>query len=278
MKSLIKRLLGQALIHKIRAGQYFLQSIYLGLGNTVECPLCRRTFSRFLDFAGTRGVWCPSCLSLPRQRLLYLYLMDQMSFFGSSLSVLHFAPERCLSRLIRHQKGIRYVTADLLVSLLPMCDRPDVVMSVTDIDFEDNTFDVVICSHVLEHVRDDRKAMAEILRVLRPGGWAFLQVPINAASGSTMEDPSLSPAQRALQYGFEDHVRLYGLDYPERLRAAGFHVSESDYVRHLDIRRYVLDSEETIYVCRKPDALGRSRSAGVGVSTSHGEGAERRQQ
>lgn len=253
MKTYIKHTIGQKNIYKIRAVQYFIQSLYLGLRDNVECPICGHSFSHFLDFAGTRNVWCPRCKSLPRQRLIYLDLKNNTSFFSSNLKVLHFAPELCLSRVIRKHDNIQYVTADLMTSFIPyLCEKPDIVMSVTDIDFKDSTFDIVLCNHVLEHVRDDGLAMREILRVLCKGGYAIMQVPINYESEVTLEDPSLSPQDRAIQYGFEDHVRFYGLDYKVRLQASGFIVEENFFVKTLDTKRFVLDEREAIFICKKP--------------------------
>jgi SAM-dependent methyltransferase len=128
---------------------------------------------------------------------------------------------------------------------------PDFIMSVEDIKFEDNYFDVVLGNHVLEHVRDDNKAMREIYRVLKKSGYAILQVPINIKSKATLEDPSLSPEERAAFYGYADHLRYYGLDYKDRLKDNGFIVQLDSYVKELNIDRYALDKNEVIYLCYK---------------------------
>jgi SAM-dependent methyltransferase len=131
-----------------------------------------------------------------------------------------------------------------------------IVMDITNIQYPNGTFDVILCSHVLEHVPDDRKALSELFRVLRPGGWAILQVPIVAAA--TFEDPSVTdPEEREKLFGQHDHVRNYGLDYRDRLADAGFSVTVDGFVRDLDeveTQRLGLMRHEDVYFCRKdPD-------------------------
>lgn len=255
MKKLLKRLLGPRVCRGLRSCQRSLLGLWYGRGNQVECPICGHSYSKFLRFGGRENDWCPSCLSLGRHRLLFLFLRDRMAFFRSQLRVLHFAPERCLAREIRRHPAIEYVTADLMVSFIhELCEAPDRVMSITDIGFGDGTFDVVIANHVLEQVEDDRRALREVYRVLRPGGYAILQVDVDCRRERTLEDHGYSPEERAKHFGFSDEVRLYGLDYGDRLAAAGFAVEVSDYVRQLDAARHALDQDEVIYVCRKLSA------------------------
>jgi SAM-dependent methyltransferase len=177
-----------------------------------------------------------------------------MAFLETPKKVLHFAPEACLYGLIRKAPLISYTTADLMVSFMHgICVKPDIKMSVMDIQSTDNVFDVVICIHVLEHVHDDGQAMREILRVLRPGGYAILNVPIDQTLAETDEDPTLGPEERAKRYGYADHLRLYGRDYADRLSASGFRVNPSRYGETVDAKRYGIDRSEIIYVCYKPE-------------------------
>jgi SAM-dependent methyltransferase len=180
---------------------------------------------------------------------LWFYLKNQTNFFCESLKVLHFSPEYCLQKKFKKQPNLDYLSADL-ASPLAMTK-----IDITNIPYEDNTFDAILCSHVLEHIPDDRQAMKELLRVLKPGGWAILQVPIDRKREKTFEDPTVtSPEERERLFWQHDHVRLYGLDYPDRLRDVGFVVEVNNFVKNLEdetIEKYRLDKREDIYLCKK---------------------------
>ena len=191
---------------------------------------------------------CPVCGSLERHRLICLYLTQKTDLFnGQDKKMLEVAPEYQLSRLFQKADYIDYHSADLFAP------NVKVKMDITDIQYPDNAFDVIYCSHVLEHVPDDRKAMREFHRVLKPGGWAILQVPINDVS--TFEDPTgLNPESRVRLFGQHDHVRRYGLDYKDRLVDAGFSVTIDEFVRELDVpkvSKFGLMRCEDVYLCRK---------------------------
>lgn len=229
---------------------YFRARSLFYRGDAVHCPCCGGHFSRFLP-VGTppRPAACPACNSLERQRLLVLYLRNRTALFSERLRLLHIAPEDCLQPLLRGQPNLQYVSADRAGGSAMLA------LDLVDIAFSDGAFDVILCSHVLEHVPDDRRAMRELHRVLRPGGWAILLVPEDRSRERTYEDPSLtSAAQRERHFGQWDHVRVYGRDYPERLREAGFEVDEVDYAGELPgelVRTSGLDPRERIYHCRK---------------------------
>lgn len=229
---------------------YFRTRSLFYRGDAVHCPCCAGRWSRFLP-AGSppRAAACPRCNSLERQRLLYLYLQQRTSLFTQRLRVLHFAPEDCLQPVLARLPNLDYVSADVAPGSAMM------TMDITRIAFSDESFDAILCSHVLEHVPDDRRAMRELRRVLRPRGWAILQVPLDPARESTFEDFSVTdPAGRERLFGQHDHVRVYGRDYPERLRAAGFTVDEVDFAAALPagvVRRCGLDPREPIFHCRK---------------------------
>jgi ubiquinone/menaquinone biosynthesis C-methylase UbiE len=129
-------------------------------------------------------------------------------------------------------------------------------MDVTDILFGESLFDVILCSHVLEHIEDDQKAIREFHRVLKPGGWAILQVPVASKLEETLEDAKVkTPEERELAFGLKEHVRIYGLDYKDRLENAGFTVDVDQYVKSLSpeiVRAFSLDKDENIYFCTKP--------------------------
>jgi SAM-dependent methyltransferase len=217
-------------------------------GNRVECPCCGGRFRRFGPEGKNPHAKCPRCGSLPRHRLLWLWLQDRTNLLSDQLRLLHVAPERALQRRFARLPNLAYLSADL--------DSPfaDIRLDVTDIEFDDSTFDVIVCNHVLEHVPDDRKAMRELQRVLKPDGWAVLLIPWDRNRAVTYEDWTVvEPAERERVFGQDDHVRIYGRDYVERLTDAGFAVSVERYDEELDDERialYGLPAEE-IFHCRK---------------------------
>jgi len=193
---------------------------------------------------------CPRCDAHPRHRLLWLYLSQQFpGLLDSDLQLLHVAPEYALLSSFRAAPQLRYVSFDL-GSPLAQCHG-----DLEALPFADNRFDVVLCNHVFEHVADDRQAMAEVYRVLAPGCWALLQVPVDLSRDATCEDPSIdTPAGRREHFGQADHLRVYGRDYAQRLEAAGFSVEVIDYVRQLSsdtVERFGLNPDEPLYIGRK---------------------------
>ncbi len=218
-------------------------------GNQVACPCCGGQFRELMAWRSKSKTVCPRCLSFMRHRLLSLYFKDKTNLFTDKLDVLHFAPEMCFYRIFKKLPNLHYTSTDLASPLA------DMQMDITDIRFGDSSFDVILCNHVLEHIPDDRKAMAELYRVLKPGGWAILQVPLNMKSETTFEDPSITtPEERERVFGQHDHMRIYGRDYVQRLEAAGFQVKVDPYVRELDealVRKYVLDRNEDVFYCMK---------------------------
>ncbi|MGW8122352.1 class I SAM-dependent methyltransferase [Roseivirga echinicomitans] len=221
-------------------------------GNNVTCPICEISYRKFLPYGRLNpreNALCPDSLSLERHRLMWLYLKEKTTFFTAPHKLLHIAPEICFIDKFKAMPNIDYTTADLESPLA------DVKMDVHDIPFEANTFDVVFCNHVMEHVEDDIKSMSEIHRVLKPGGWAFIQSPQDYSREVTLEDPSITdPKERERVYWQNDHVRLFGLDYSKRLEKAGFKVTEDRYVMELPaetVRKYALPPNEIIYFCEK---------------------------
>lgn len=189
-----------------------------------------------------------SCGGVERHRLTWLFLKRETDLFeGSGKQMLHVAPEPIFERLLNERIGSGYLTADLF-------DRRAMVkMDITDIQYPNETFDVIYCSHVLEHVQEDLKAMSEFVRVLKSDGWAVLIVPITAES--TYEDPAITdPNERLLHFGQSDHVRKYGPDIVTRLKKAGFCVKSSkprDFLTNDEIFKMGIDDKEVIYYCTK---------------------------
>ena len=222
-------------------------------GSKRYCAVCDKSANQFRTFGVTprEDAQCPFCGSLERDRLAIAFLREQTNLFnGNPKELLHVAPERFFKPLFSHAAGDGYLTADLMAK--------DVMekMDITDIQHPDARFDVIYCSHVLEHVPDDRKAIREFFRVLRPDGWAVLNVPVTA--DATFEDPSITdPKERERLFGQDDHVRQYGPDYQDRLEEAGFVVAVStaaDFLSPGDAERHGLTNGAAgeVYYCTKP--------------------------
>ena len=221
-------------------------------GNKYTDPIDGKSFRMFLPYGyGTQrnNVLSPSTLSLERHRLLWLYLQNETDFFTAPKKVLHFAPEQAFYELFRNQKNLDYTTTDLLSPLA------DVKADICNLPFEDNTYDLILCNHVLEHIPDDTKAMLELYRVLKPGGMGIFQIPQDLKRAKTFTDDSITdPKERAQLFGQYDHVRIYGRDYFDKLRSIGFRVEEVDYTAKLSpeiVIKYCLAPGEIIPVCFK---------------------------
>lgn len=214
-------------------------------GDVQGCPCCERRFRRLMGFRGVANVRCPGCGSMNRHRLLWLYLRTRTRLLTRSARVLHVAPEYPLWRVLRKMPHLQYTSTDL------MSDLADVRADLQNLPFADDSFDVVICNHVLEHVDDDAAAMAEIRRVLAPDGWAILMHPVDRTRAVTLEDEAIrSPEDRMRLYGQEDHARLYGTDFPDRLRAQRLDVVEDRFYDELPadiVGIYSLKSQHPIF-------------------------------
>jgi ubiquinone/menaquinone biosynthesis C-methylase UbiE len=180
---------------------------------------------------------------------MWLYLQNKTSFFTANLKVLHIAPEQCFLKRFRKLTNLTYHTADLESPIA------DYKCDVQNMPFENSEYDIVICNHVLEHVPDDKKAMSEILRVLKPGGFAILQVPADFSLEKTFEDNTIiDKNERTRIFGQYDHLRVYGTDYPEKLKEAGFIIDEQNYIELLsqsDKDRYSLNIKEFMFALKK---------------------------
>ena len=220
----------------------------------VICPCCGGHFDEFLPY-GIRprpNAKCPRCGSKARHRLLWLYVRHRTNLLTERLTVLHLAPERSLRKTLATLPNLTYVGVDLRPG------RAMVRTDVTRLSFRDRSFDAILCSHVLEHVPDDRRAMRELFRVLKPGGWAILQTPTDPQRKTTLEDPSIvRPEDRERVFGHSDHVRIYGRDYKDRLEGAGFVVRLDRYARELEpelVRTYGLKRDAVVWLCARPRA------------------------
>jgi hypothetical protein len=239
-------------------------------GRRHRCPVCLSHVRRYvaegvdapvlreLDVVGGErrlAATCPVCWAGTRTRLLWLYLQRASELLEQPARLLHMAPEPGLHQRLSAAPNLDYHSGDLDPARYPFAPEMR-KLDLTALPQPDGYFDAVLANHVLEHVEDDWRALAEVLRVLRPGGLALLQVPIARRLDATCEDRAVrTPEQRLQRYGQRDHVRLYGSDYPERLRRAGFRVEawtpgelgEDGLVERLD-----LNPREVVFVARRP--------------------------
>jgi SAM-dependent methyltransferase len=265
MKSTIKTLL-KAVIpkrHWIKLRQISNNVRFFGW--KYKCPICESHLRRFFPFGlkfpvlsekkviggGYRlNCQCPICYSLDRERLLYLYLSKKTNIFTENVKLLHVAPEGGLSAIIKKHSNIDYLMANIASNSVM------VKMDITEINYPDNSFDVIICNHVLEHIIDDRKAMNELYRVLKPGGWGILQVPISLSLDKTYEDFSVTTrTEREEVFGQSDHVRIYAIDYVDRLKESGFQVDTFKWWNDKEFansnNKYGILQDESVFLVKK---------------------------
>lgn len=267
MQSTIKTLL-KAVIparHRTKLRQLFKNARFFGW--RYKCPICDSHLSRLRPFGlkipvlsekkviggGYRlNAQCPVCYSTDRERLLYLYLSKKTNIFTEKVKLLHVAPEGGLSTIIKKYSNIDYLTADIASNTVM------VKMDITKINYPDKSFDVIICNHVLEHIIDDTKAMKELYRILKPGGWGILQVPMSLSLNKTYEDFSVTTAsEREEVFGQSDHVRIYAIDYVDRLKESGFQVSPFKWWNDKEFanskNKYGLIRGESVFLVNKSE-------------------------
>lgn len=249
---------------------------FLGLiykGNKYYCPYCKHSFRKMLSDGEALEVnskyqiigsgyrdncTCPRCFAKDRDRLIHLYLEKKTDVFISPHHILHIAPEEWLKKLFLSLPNIEYVSGVKGVKNMGFYYDPKTLeLDLTDIKMSDESFDTIICSHVLEHIPDDKKAMSEIYRVLKPGGWAILQVPHSPILEDTFEDANIIfPKERVKSFGQFDHVRIYGKDYKNRLEKAGFHVEifnpNNEEWGKSYVEKYALNQKENLFIAHKP--------------------------
>ena len=221
-------------------------------GDNFADPIDGKSYRKFLPYGYGKqraNALSPGTLSLERHRQMWLYLQNETDFFTAKLKVLHIAPEQEFLRKFKKMKNLDYTSADLFSPIV------DVKADILDLPFEDNTYDVIICNHVLEHIIDDTKAMSELYRVMKPKGWGIVQVPMKNSLETTYEDFTITdPKERQKHFGQYDHVRWYGMDYFDRLRSVGFEADVNFYSQkfsEVEIKRFGLNKTEILPVVRK---------------------------
>lgn len=238
------------LLNKVRL--YGLRIKYSG--DKVHCACCGNSFREFAPFGGSRrrNAWCPKCESLERHRLLAMYFENKTDLYKERLRLLHVAPETIFYNKFIKQSNIDYYPADKFNKLYPTGTH---YIDILDIEMPDESFDAIICNHVFQYIEEDKRAMRELYRVLKKGGWAIMQVPIDKKLKKTFEDPSIvDPVEREKAFGLKDHVRFYGLDYADRLREAGFNVKIDDYTSEFsdgDNFKFGFWKGDAIFYCTK---------------------------
>ncbi|MDQ0475796.1 MULTISPECIES: class I SAM-dependent methyltransferase [Chryseobacterium] len=221
-------------------------------GTKFTDPIDGKSYRKFLPYGYGKqreNALSPGTLSLERHRQMWLYLQNETDFFTENYKVLHIAPEQEFLRKFKKMKNLNYTSADLYSPIV------DVKADILDLPFEDESYDIVFCNHVLEHIGDDQKAMSELYRVMKKGGWGIFQVPMKNSLEKTYEDFSITdPKERQKHFGQYDHVRWYGMDYFDRLKKAGFDVDINFYSKKFsneDRRRYGLTENEILPVVFK---------------------------
>ncbi len=221
-------------------------------GSRFTDPIDGRSYRKFLPYGYGKprlNALSPGTLSLERHRQMWLYLQNETDFFQKKYKVLHVAPEQAFISRFKKLDNLDYLSTDLFSPIV------DVRADVTNLPFQDESFDVIFCNHVLEHIVDDQQAMRELYRVLRKGGWGILQVPIKTSLEKTYEDFSITDKnERRKHFGQYDHVRWYGKDYFDRLERAGFSVEALYYSKKFSKEqreKYGLLENEILPVVRK---------------------------
>ena len=254
MKSIIRLVLNhipRTLLTRISTLVQPLIILYLK-GNQYTDPIDGKSFRKFISYGYNKvrkNALSPSTYSLERHRMLWLYLKNETEIFSRKIKLLHFAPEPAFHGIFKKSNNISYDTIDLNSPLAK------IKADICNLPLEDNTYDFILCNHVLEHIDDDIKAMSELYRVLKKGGIGIFQIPIDINRDKTFEDSSIkNPKERNKVFGQYDHVRIYGMDYYDRLRSVGFSVEQVKYSDNLtkdEIKKYCLSSDEIIPVCKK---------------------------
>jgi len=221
-------------------------------GDRVVCPCCEGRWERFVPDWNRPDAICPGCGAHERQRALWLYLDRRLDVRTRHARLLHVSPEYSLERRLRSLPRIDYISADIDPG------RAEVAADIGALPFRPESFDLILCSHVLEHVEDDVGAMRELARVLAPGGTVLVMVPVDLSRGQTYEDPEVrTPQEREAAYWQADHVRLYGLDLEQRLAAGGLGVKRDRFVAGLSQAtrvRHGLNERDDVYAATKPIA------------------------
>ncbi len=231
---------------------------FVNAGKAVYCSCCNQHSLMFLPLQYTKNGICPKCQSFHRHRLLTTYLGRNTELFVTEkeLRILHIAPEKYISDKIEKNKNLIYTKGDKFAAGYEKSYKNTMNLDISNLTFDNETFHLVICNHVLEHIVDDQKAMRELYRVLKKDGWAVLMVPFSDWE-NTYEDFTITTDEgREKAFGQKDHVRMYGKDFVNRLQSSGFTVNQIDYVsqfsqREIEEYGFLEGTGDTIFICYK---------------------------
>lgn len=267
MKKLIIKFLPYAFIISIKKLIRYLNSFFYS-GNKFYCPNCNSNFKKLLncgqheivleiqEVVGSglrRNCLCPRCHSLDRERLIYLFLQHKTDVFNKKISLLHIAPRQSLKKIFKRAKNISYYQGDKYEEGYNY-PKEVIKLDITNLDFADNTFDVIICNHVLEHIQNDYQAIKELYRVMKPGGFGIIQVPLSLKLEKTFEVDAKNADERRRLFGQSDHFRIYAKDFKERLEKCNFEVNlynPTDPDWNIDTELYALNKSEDLIVVNK---------------------------
>lgn len=228
------------------------------IGDAAYCPCCKGKFSKFLEVGPKKEpMMCPRCRSNDRDRFFWFYLEKHPDFFQPDIKLLHISPETIYFNRFRMIPGVDYVAGDkFILQFGNTYPKGTIYIDITAMpEFQDNTFDFIFCSHVLEYIKEDKKSLKELYRVLKPGGKAIISVPINFGHYSTIEDDSvIDPKEQEHLYGDTGHLRYYGEDYFERVQAAGFKTEFTpvrEFISEEMIKKSVIKPFDVVHLCHK---------------------------
>ena len=248
IKTALKSILPESLLFGLEPVMRSIYSVPFK-GEGYHCPICNTNLKKWIPINNASDNLCPACGSIARTRLMTSLLFDAPFYLEKQAwSVLHFSPSRPLKRLLRKYPKLDYVSTDY------ESQYEDRNYDITSIPEPDNRFDLIICFHVLEHIPDDRKAMEELYRIVKPGGTVLLQTPFQ--EGETYEDSNItSEVDREKHFGQKDHVRIYGLnDFVARLQNVGFKIDKQnaiDLIGEEKVNRLAIKGENVVVFASK---------------------------
>jgi SAM-dependent methyltransferase len=241
----------------ILPGYLWLRSLKY-LGNKVYCPCCGGHFSHFIEVGPKKEpMLCPRCRSNDRDRFFWFFLNKNPGFLRPGIKLLHISPETIYYKRFRKIPGVDYVAGDkFILQFASTYPKGTIYLDITDMpQYEDNTFDFIFCSHVLEYIKEDGKALRELYRVLKPDGKAVISVPIRFGHYDTIEDFNITdPKEQERLFGDTGHLRYYGEDYIKKVETAGFKpnfIPVADFISPEMIKKSVIKPKDIVHLCYK---------------------------